>query len=145
MVVKLIWGTGEVERSLCTKNIPAQSHVFTANPRNLSCNWTKDFVVEREQLFTWAMACPLCNDLDGIFCKHAHARARAHTHTHTHTQPRSKLILIPLYTLQLNVIMHLDDLTQKNAKEQNIISEYMHSLVVLALLRTVASRSPSYN
>jgi len=75
----------------------------------------------------------------------ASTRARARTHTHTHTQPRSKLILIPLYTLQLNVIMHLDDLTQKNAKEQNIISEYMHSLVVLALLRTVASRSPSYN
>jgi hypothetical protein len=41
--------------------------------------------------------------------------------------------------------MYLDDLTQKDAKEQNIISEYMQSLGVLAVLRTMASRSPNYN
>jgi len=64
---------------------------------------------------------------------------------HTHTQPSSKLIFIPLCTVQLNVLMHLDDLTLKNSKEQNIVAEYMTSLVVLAVLRTMASRSPNYN
>ena len=69
------------------------------------------------------------------FAAHTHT----HSHTHTRTQPSSKLILIPLCAVQLNVLMHLDDLTQKNEKEQNIASEYMQSLVVLAVLRTMAS------
>jgi hypothetical protein len=46
------------------------------------------------------------------------------------TQPSSKLIFIPLCTVQLNVLMHLDDLTQKKTKEQNIVSEYMTPHVV---------------
>jgi len=39
-----------------------------------------NFVVERRQLFTWAVACPLCNDLDRICCM------RACTHTHVRAQ-----------------------------------------------------------